>query len=159
MFEVSKADIRKYVDDAEQLAKEISKHKEKIAVWTGDQNDATKAREIEKVDYDATRADHSESIDVLRCEKTTKENEIAKVKEQPKLKIIKGGAGSTVREGSENLRPERRGRHLEPWCHHAATKPKDHEVVLKPVAGPVGPGIHYMEEHARKQEERCRVQV
>merc|ERR1719169_198692 len=65
MIEVLKADIQKYAADAELLAKEIAKHEENIAVWTGDKNAATKVREIEKADYDAAHADYSESIDAL----------------------------------------------------------------------------------------------
>merc|ERR1719316_1528705 len=65
MIEVLKADIQKYAADAELLAKEIAKHEEDIAVWNGDKNAATKVREIEKADYDATHTDYSESIDAL----------------------------------------------------------------------------------------------
>merc|ERR1719214_392390 len=54
MIEVLKADIQKYAADAEQLAKEIAKHEEDIATWTGDIKAATKARQIEKADYDET---------------------------------------------------------------------------------------------------------
>merc|ERR1719231_1838273 len=66
MIEVLKADIQKYAADAEQLAKEIAEHEEDIAVWTGDIKAATKVREIEKADYDATHKDYSESVDALQ---------------------------------------------------------------------------------------------
>merc|ERR1719207_358590 len=66
MIEILKADIQKYEADAEQLAKEIAEHEEDIAVWTGDIKAATKVREIEKADYDATHKDYSESIDALQ---------------------------------------------------------------------------------------------
>merc|ERR1719263_2301115 len=66
MIEILKADIQKYAADAEQLAKEIAEHEEDIAVWTGDIKAATKVREIEKADYDATHKDYSESIDALQ---------------------------------------------------------------------------------------------
>merc|ERR1719160_1633885 len=65
MIEVLKADIEKYTADAAQLGKEIAAHEEDIAVWTGDQKAATKVREIEKADYDATHQDYGESVDAL----------------------------------------------------------------------------------------------
>merc|ERR1719380_230943 len=65
MIEVLKADIAKYTADAAQLGKEIAAHEEDIAVWTGDMKAATKVREIEKADYDATHKDYSESVDAL----------------------------------------------------------------------------------------------
>merc|ERR1719240_759231 len=66
MIDILKADIQKYAADAEQLAKEIAEHEEDIAVWTGDTKAATKVRDIEKADYDATHKDYSESIDALQ---------------------------------------------------------------------------------------------
>ena len=65
MIEVLKADIQKYAADAATLAKEIAGHQEDIAVWTGDIKAATKVRQIEKADYDATHKDYSESVDAL----------------------------------------------------------------------------------------------
>jgi hypothetical protein len=65
MIEVLKADIQKYAADAARLAKEIAEHEADIAVWTGDTKAATKVREIEKADYDATHKDYSESVDAL----------------------------------------------------------------------------------------------
>merc|ERR1719272_2740577 len=65
MIEVLKADISKYTADAAQLAREIAGHEEDVAVWTGDSKAATKVREIEKADYDATHKDYSESVDAL----------------------------------------------------------------------------------------------
>merc|ERR1719284_432441 len=61
-----KADIEKYTADAAQLTKEIAAHDEDIAVWTGDKKAATKVREIEKADYDATHKDYTESVDALQ---------------------------------------------------------------------------------------------
>merc|ERR1719377_173084 len=66
MIEILKADIQKYAADAEQLAKEIAEHEEDIAVWTGDIKAATKVREIEKTDYDATHKDYTESVEALQ---------------------------------------------------------------------------------------------
>merc|ERR1719465_356028 len=66
MIDILKADIQKYAADAEQLAKEIAEHEEDIAVWTGDIKAATKVREIEKTDYDATHKDYSESVEALQ---------------------------------------------------------------------------------------------
>merc|ERR1719230_234937 len=65
MIEVLKADIEKYTATAAKLTKEIAEHEEDISVWTGDSKAATKVREIEKADYDATHADYSESVDAL----------------------------------------------------------------------------------------------
>jgi len=65
MIEVLKADIQKYAADAARLTKEIAEHEADVAVWTGDMKAATKVREIEKADYDATHKDYSESVDAL----------------------------------------------------------------------------------------------
>jgi len=64
-IDVLKADIEKYTVDAARLGKEIAAHEEDISVWTGDVKAATKVREIEKTDYDATHKDYSESVDAL----------------------------------------------------------------------------------------------
>jgi len=64
-IDVLKADISKYIADAARLTKEIAAHDEDISVWTGDSKAATKVREIEKADYDATHKDYSESISAL----------------------------------------------------------------------------------------------
>lgn len=65
MIEMLKADIQQYEADAELLTKEIGVHQEDLAVLSGDMKAATKAREIERVDYDKTHQDYSESIDAL----------------------------------------------------------------------------------------------
>merc|ERR1719201_993940 len=59
---VLKADIEKYTATAAKMTKEIAEHEEDISVWNGDVRAATKVREIEKADYDATHKDYSESI-------------------------------------------------------------------------------------------------
>jgi len=64
-IEVLKADIEQYTATAEKLSKEISELDEDISIWEGDVKAATKVREIEKADYDATHADYSESVDAL----------------------------------------------------------------------------------------------
>jgi cell division septum initiation protein DivIVA len=64
-IDMLKADIAKYTADAARLTKEIAAHDEDISVWTGDSKAATKVREIEKADYDATHKDYSESISAL----------------------------------------------------------------------------------------------
>merc|ERR1712241_757443 len=64
-IEMLKADIEKYISDAEILTKEIAGHDDDIAAWTGDKKAATKVRRMEKSDYDATHKDYSESIDAL----------------------------------------------------------------------------------------------
>merc|ERR1712146_465437 len=65
-IEVLKADIQKYTADAALLTKEIAELDEDITIWKGDIKAATKVREIEKADYDATHKDYSESIDALQ---------------------------------------------------------------------------------------------
>jgi len=65
MIEMLKADIQQYTVDADTLTKEIAGHDEDIATWEGDIKAATKVREIEKTDYDATHKDYSESVDAL----------------------------------------------------------------------------------------------
>jgi len=65
MIEILKADIQKYEADAALLTKEIVEHEEEISTWSGDVKAATKAREIEKADYETTHKDYSESIDAL----------------------------------------------------------------------------------------------
>merc|ERR1719440_2195114 len=67
-IEVLKADIEQYTATAEKLSKEIAELEEDISVWEGDVKAATKVREIEKADYDATHADYSESVDALERE-------------------------------------------------------------------------------------------
>eukprot|EP00746_Dinoflagellata_sp_MGD_P161980 gnl/MRDRNA2_/MRDRNA2_89339_c0_seq1.p1 gnl/MRDRNA2_/MRDRNA2_89339_c0~~gnl/MRDRNA2_/MRDRNA2_89339_c0_seq1.p1 ORF type:complete len:675 (+),score=238.87 gnl/MRDRNA2_/MRDRNA2_89339_c0_seq1:72-2096(+) len=65
MIEMLKADIQQFEADAELLTKEIGVHQEDLAVLSGDMKAATKAREIERVDYDKTHQDYSESVDAL----------------------------------------------------------------------------------------------
>merc|ERR1719247_2193459 len=60
-----KADIQKNDAKAKLLTKEIAGLDEDISVWNGDVKAATKVREIEKADYDATHTDYSESISAL----------------------------------------------------------------------------------------------
>merc|ERR1719181_1652110 len=64
-IDVLKADIQKQTAKAAQLTKEIAELDEDISIWNGDQKAATKVREIEKADYDATHKDYSESVDAL----------------------------------------------------------------------------------------------
>merc|ERR1719217_95869 len=65
MIETLKADIAKYIADADTLAAEIAQHEEDISVWTGDGKAATKVRDIEKADYDAMHKDYSGAIDAF----------------------------------------------------------------------------------------------
>jgi prefoldin subunit 5 len=64
-IDMLKADINKYAADAELFGKEIAGLDEDVSVWNGDMKAATKVREIEKADYDATHKDYSESVDAL----------------------------------------------------------------------------------------------
>jgi len=74
-IDVLKADIEKFTADAARLTEEIAVHEEDISTWSGDIKAATKVRETEKADYDATHKDYSESIDAL-------ERAIAVIKKQ-----------------------------------------------------------------------------
>jgi hypothetical protein len=65
LINVLKADIAKYAADAEQLSLEIKEHEEDIASNTADVKAATKVRNTEKAEYDATHQDYSESVDAL----------------------------------------------------------------------------------------------
>jgi hypothetical protein len=65
LIEQLQADIQKYAADAALLSKEIAVHDEDIATWKNDIKAATKVREIEKADYDASHQDYTESIDAL----------------------------------------------------------------------------------------------
>merc|ERR1719174_111430 len=70
-IEMLKADIQEAAADAGRLEVEIAEHDDDISIWEGDENAATKVREIEKADYDAMHQDYSVSalgraIDVLK---------------------------------------------------------------------------------------------
>jgi hypothetical protein len=65
-IDMLKADIAKATADVELLTKEIAELDHDVSVWEGDQKAATKVREIEKTDYDATHKDYSESVDALQ---------------------------------------------------------------------------------------------
>ena len=77
-IEILKADIQEYTATAAQLTKEIAELDEDISIWEGDIKAATKVREIEKADYDATHKDYSESIDALQRAIGILEREMAK---------------------------------------------------------------------------------
>jgi len=65
-IDMLKADIAKAVADVAQLGKEIAGLDEDVSVWQGDMKAATQVRQIEKVDYDETHKDYSESVDALQ---------------------------------------------------------------------------------------------
>jgi prefoldin subunit 5 len=65
MIEMLNADIQKYEAEAQLMTDEIAKLDEDISVWGGDMKAATKVRETEKADYDATHTDYTESIDAI----------------------------------------------------------------------------------------------
>merc|ERR1719478_1622471 len=65
-IDMLKADIAKAVADSAQLGKEIAGLDEDVSIWQGDMKAATKVRQIEKTDYDATHKDYSESVDALQ---------------------------------------------------------------------------------------------
>eukprot|EP00419_Tripos_fusus_P064076 CAMPEP_0172929868 /NCGR_PEP_ID=MMETSP1075-20121228/218701_1 /TAXON_ID=2916 /ORGANISM="Ceratium fusus, Strain PA161109" /LENGTH=726 /DNA_ID=CAMNT_0013791173 /DNA_START=84 /DNA_END=2264 /DNA_ORIENTATION=- len=61
-----KADIEKYGTDSNTLAKEAADLEADVAAATGDVKAITKVREIEKVDYQKTYKDYSQSVKALR---------------------------------------------------------------------------------------------
>jgi hypothetical protein len=65
-IDMLKADIQKAVADVALLTKEIAGLDQDVSVWQGDIKAATKVREIERADYDATHKDYSESVDALQ---------------------------------------------------------------------------------------------
>merc|ERR1719379_696051 len=65
LIAVLKADIQKYAADAEQLTLEIAEHEEDVAKMTADVKAATKVRQTERTEYEATHKDYSESISAL----------------------------------------------------------------------------------------------
>jgi len=92
-IEVLKADIEKYTATAAKLTKEIAEHDDDISVWEGDIKAATKVREIEKADYDATHTDYSESVDALEraiavLKKQSHDRKQASLLQLKKLKLI-----------------------------------------------------------------------
>merc|ERR1712038_353189 len=103
-IEILKADIKKYTNDAEKLAKEIAGHDDDLAAWTGDKKAATKVRAMEKGDYDETHKDYSESIDALeraiavlkKQAFTRKQESFAQISAVAKLTLIPEEAKKTI---------------------------------------------------------------
>jgi len=65
MIEGLHADIEKFEAEAELMTEEIAKLDEDTSVFQGDMKAATKVREVEKADYEATHQDYTESVDAL----------------------------------------------------------------------------------------------
>lgn len=59
------ADILKANEDSKVLGDQIEDHESDVAQWEDDLATATKIRKSEKIDYDATHKDYSESIDAV----------------------------------------------------------------------------------------------
>jgi len=100
-IEVLKADIEKYTATAAKLTKEIAEHDEDISVWEGDIKAATKVREIEKADYDATHTDYSESVDALEraiavLKKQSHDRKQASLLQLKKLQLIPNEAKKVI---------------------------------------------------------------
>merc|ERR550537_788664 len=98
MIDVLKADIQKYTADAALLTKEIAELDEDISIWNGDIKAATKVREIEKADYDATHKDYSESVDALEraIAVLKKQASFAQVSALKNLNLIPAEAKRTI---------------------------------------------------------------
>merc|ERR1719450_1692582 len=100
------------------MTRQIAAHEEDIAVWNGDINAATKVREIEKADYDATHKDYSESIDALeraigvlkKQSHDRKQASLLQVSSLTKLSLIPADAKKAIdafiQQGQEDLAPE-----------------------------------------------------
>jgi histone H3/H4 len=100
-IEVLKADIEKYTATAAKLTKEIAEHDEDISVWQGDIKAATKVRELEKADYDATHTDYSESVDALEraiavLKKQAHDRKQASLIQLKKLRLIPDDAKKVI---------------------------------------------------------------
>jgi len=100
-IDVLKADIEKYTATAAKLTKEIAEHEEDISVWNGDVKAATKVREIEKADYDATHKDYSESVDALEraiavLKKQAHDRKQASLLQLKSLKLIPADAKKAI---------------------------------------------------------------
>merc|ERR1719217_1120758 len=65
LIETLEADIQKHEADADLLAKEIAGLDTDISTWTGDLKASTKVREIERLDYENTHKDYTESMEAL----------------------------------------------------------------------------------------------
>merc|ERR1719321_2261883 len=65
LIEQLEADIQKHEADADLLAKEISGLDLDITTWEGDLKASTKVREIERLDYENTHKDYTESMEAL----------------------------------------------------------------------------------------------
>merc|ERR1719413_87049 len=94
-----KANIQKATADAELLTKEIAELDQDVSVWQGDIKAATKVRQIEKTDYDATHKDYSESVDALQ-------RAIAVLKKQAHDRAQKSSLAQVAALKSLNLIPE-----------------------------------------------------
>jgi len=96
MIEGLHADIEKYEAESELMTDEIAKLDEDVSVFQGDMKAATKVREVEKTDYDATHQDYTESVDALAMaidvlEKQTHDRKQAEfVQLQKALSKVKG---------------------------------------------------------------------
>jgi len=100
-IDVLKADIEKATATASKLSKEIAEHEEDVSVWNGDVRAATKVRQIEKADYDATHTDYSESVDALEraiavLKKQSHDRKQATLLQLKSLKLIPAGAKKAI---------------------------------------------------------------
>jgi prefoldin subunit 5 len=103
-IEMLKADIQEAAADAARLSVEIKEHDDDIAIWTGDEDAATKVRNIEKADYDALHQDYSESIDALnraiavlkKQSHDRKQASFAQISSLQKLNLIPDAAKKTL---------------------------------------------------------------
>jgi len=100
-IDVLKADIEKATATASKLTKEIAEHEEDLSVWAGDIRAATKVRQIEKADYDATHTDYSESVDALEraiavLKKQSHDRKQAALLQLKSLKLIPAGAKKAI---------------------------------------------------------------
>jgi len=74
-IEVLNADIQKFEAEAATLGTEVATLDGDISTWEGDMKASQKVRDIEKMDYDATHADYTSSIDALTTGADTLRNQ------------------------------------------------------------------------------------
>jgi len=74
-IEVLNADIQKFEAEAATLGTEIASLDGDISTWEGDMKASQKVRDIESMDYEATHADYTSSIDALTTGADTLRNQ------------------------------------------------------------------------------------
>jgi len=61
-----KADLQLVITEVKDLSRDIAQSETDIEAWKGDKKAATIVRDMEKMDYESTHTDYSESLDALK---------------------------------------------------------------------------------------------